>query len=55
MILLAALSVVRLALLAAYCVLVISGNPWWGAPLLAVFVIGAGCKPPGAIIHGGKP
>jgi len=50
MILLAALSVVRLALLLAYCFLVFHGDPWWADPLLVVFVFGWGCKPPAAII-----
>lgn len=51
MILLAALSVVRLALLAAYVVLVFLGSPWWALPLLVLFASGVGCKAPTAIIQ----
>ncbi len=58
MILVAMLSIVRLALLAGYCVLVATGYGWWGVPLLCVFVVGAGCKPPAAYLTpkaGGQP
>lgn len=50
MLIIAALSVIRLALLAAYAVLVCLGFPWWAVPLLVLFAFGWGCKPPAAII-----
>jgi len=50
MLILAALSVVRLALLASYVALVIADRPWWGVPVLVVFAMGIGCNPPAAVI-----
>lgn len=52
---LAAMSVVRLAILAAYVVLVCLGYPWWAVPLLVLFALGLGCKPPAAVIAAASP
>lgn len=51
MLILAAMSIVRLAILAAYVVLVCLGFPWWAVPLLVLFAAGVGCKPPTAILQ----
>lgn len=51
MLILAAMSIVRLCILAAYVVLVVLGFPWWAVPLLVLFAFGIGCKAPTAILQ----